>query len=57
METRRINTKKPDSDRVHIRKPRSCLMCSRDFMSGFIGERVCPSCKEKSAWRSGGITA
>ena len=56
METRRINTKKPNSDRVHIRKPRSCLMCSRDFMSGFIGERVCPSCKEKAVWRSGGIT-
>lgn len=57
MATRRIDTKKPESDREHVRKARKCLMCTRDFQSSHIGERVCQSCKETSVWRSGGLAA
>lgn len=57
MASRRIDTKKPQSDRVHVGKERKCLMCSKDFSSSHIGERVCPSCKETSVWRSGGVAA
>ena len=47
------DTKKPTSDRPEIRKARKCLMCSQDFTSHHIGERVCPSCKSTAAWREG----
>jgi hypothetical protein len=57
MATRRIDTKKPESDREHVRKARKCLMCTRDFQSSHVGERVCQSCKETSVWRSGGLAA
>jgi len=57
MATRRIDTKKPESDREHVKKHRKCLMCSKDFQSAHIGERVCQSCKETSVWRSGGLAA
>ena len=57
MASRRVDTKKPESDREHIKKNRKCLMCHNEFMSSHIGERVCPSCKETTVWRSGGIAA
>ncbi len=57
MASRRIDTKKPEPERAHVKKQRKCLMCSNEFMSSHIGERVCPSCKETSVWRSGGIAA
>ncbi len=57
MSSRRVDTKKPESDREHVQKSRKCLMCSGDFVSHHIGERVCPSCKETTVWRSGGIAA
>ncbi len=36
-----------------VKKPRKCLMCQKDFMSGHVGERICSSCKETVDWRSG----
>ncbi len=57
MASRRVDTKKPESDREHVKKNRKCLMCHNEFMSGHIGGRVCPSCKETTVWRSGGIAA
>jgi len=57
MASRRTDTKKPEPDRPHLSKTRKCLMCSSEFVSKHIGERVCPSCKETSVWRSGGIAA
>jgi len=49
--------KKPQSDRVHEKKRRNCLMCQTPFMSNWPGERVCGNCKQSSAWREGGIAA
>lgn len=50
-------TKKPIADREEERKRRCCLMCSKQFMSSHIGERICPSCKGTSTWREGGYAA
>lgn len=33
-------------------KSRCCLKCRAAFESAWSGERVCPSCKGSSAWRS-----
>jgi len=57
MASRRTDTKKPEPDRPQVKKTRKCLMCSGEFTSNHIGERVCSSCKETSVWRSGGIAA
>jgi predicted RNA-binding Zn-ribbon protein involved in translation (DUF1610 family) len=57
MASRRTDTKKPEPDRAPVKKKRKCLMCRNEFNSNHIGERVCPSCKETSVWRSGGIAA
>jgi len=57
MASRRTDTKKPEPDRPPVKKVRKCLMCNGEFNSNHIGERVCPSCKETSVWRSGGIAA
>ncbi len=57
MASRRTDTKKPEPDRAPVKKERNCLMCSGKFNSNHVGERVCPSCKETSVWRSGGIAA
>ena len=46
-------TTKPESERRHVEKPRKCLMHGGQFISSHIGERVCPSCKDTSVWRSG----
>jgi predicted RNA-binding Zn-ribbon protein involved in translation (DUF1610 family) len=34
-------------------KARRCLSCEETFMSQWAGERVCPRCKQTSAWRGG----
>ena len=34
-------------------KLRHCLSCQSEFESEWSGERVCPRCKRKSAWRAG----
>jgi predicted RNA-binding Zn-ribbon protein involved in translation (DUF1610 family) len=57
MASRRTDTKKPEPDRAPVKKTRKCLMCRGEFHSHHVGERVCPSCKETSVWRSGGIAA
>ena len=57
MASRLTDTKKPEPDREPIKKVRKCLMCRSEFNSSHVGERVCPSCKETSVWRSGGIAA
>ena len=57
MASRRVDTKKPESDIEHVNKKRKCLMCGKDFLSRHIGERVCTSCKETTTWRSGVIAA
>ena len=57
MTSRRVDTKKPESDIEHVNKKRKCLMCEKDFLSRHIGERVCISCKETTTWRSGVIAA
>lgn len=51
------DTKKPTSDRPHIRKKRTCLMCASEFHSEWSGERICKACKSTDSWRSGGIAA
>jgi len=38
---------------AEVAKERSCLRCSTRFMSAWAGERVCPRCKQSSAWRAG----
>ena len=34
-------------------RPRICLSCGQNFLSQWAGERVCPRCKQSSAWRAG----
>ena len=34
-------------------KMRACLICSREFLSAWAGERICRQCKSTSAWRGG----
>ncbi|MFD2207201.1 hypothetical protein [Kiloniella antarctica] len=36
------------------KKTRSCLNCREKFVSEWIGERVCKTCKSSLAWKSGG---
>lgn len=36
------------------RKLRTCLCCREDFISDGPGNRICNSCKESTAWSSGG---
>ena len=40
-------------DLVEARRERQCLMCLSHFVSEWSGERVCPKCKQGSAWRQG----
>ncbi len=57
MSSRKTNNSKPEPDNPSEPKQRNCLMCSREFQSRHIGERVCPNCKGTAAWREGGQAA
>ena len=37
----------------YTRKSRKCLMCKSAFSSEWSGERICPRCKGKNAWKNG----
>ncbi len=50
-------TSKPKPERPPVVKKRKCLMCSKDFTSQHVGERVCVNCKGTSAWRESGYYA
>jgi hypothetical protein len=41
------------SDRETVRQ-RRCLKCRAQFISAWIGERVCQDCKRLQDWRLGG---
>jgi len=45
--------KKPESDKIYVRKQRKCLRCQEAFTSAWPGERVCTPCKSSSEWRDG----
>jgi hypothetical protein len=50
--------KLPDEDlgpQTHVQKTRKCLLCTEEFESEWIGERVCTKCKATSIWRSGAL--
>ena len=34
-------------------KRRRCLRCQDEFDSAWAGDRICPRCKQSSAWRAG----
>jgi hypothetical protein len=57
MASRRNDTKKPESDYIHVTKCRNCLVCSKEFTSTHNGHRVCPNCKKITTWRSGVVAA
>jgi len=42
---------KPEPLHTYEAKARRCLMCHKRFTSSWPGERVCPRCKTKEAWR------
>jgi hypothetical protein len=33
------------------RKQRACLCCAKVFESAWVGERICPHCKNSTVWR------
>ncbi len=45
----------PDPDAADAPKTRHCLQCQSEFQSSWAGERICPKCKGKSAWRIGNL--
>ena len=45
--------RKPTTDRSDEAKMRDCLICKRQFLSAWPGERICRQCKSTSAWRGG----
>ena len=45
-----------DGARDDISKTRLCLTCQNAFESQWSGERICPRCKGKSAWREGHVS-
>lgn len=38
---------------VHVAAERRCLQCHEAFMSRWVGERICGSCKGRHEWREG----
>jgi Zn finger protein HypA/HybF involved in hydrogenase expression len=38
-----------------VPKSRKCLTCRGNFLSEWVGQRVCPKCKKKNQWRSGAL--
>jgi hypothetical protein len=43
----------PSRDHSDRAKMRACLVCKRQFLSAWAGERICRQCKSTSAWRGG----
>ena len=41
---------KPEPDRPSEPKLRKCLKCAKEFLSEYVGERICPMCKVKKGW-------
>lgn len=37
----------------HVAAERRCLQCHQAFMSRWVGERICRSCKGRHEWREG----
>lgn len=37
----------------HVAGERRCLQCHEAFMSRWVGERICRSCKGRHEWREG----
>ena len=50
---RRPYLRKAENEQPAETKPRHCLKCQAPFESAWAGERVCPKCKTKRAWREG----
>jgi hypothetical protein len=51
-----MNTSMDDSADCEAKgdvKKRRCLSCEGAFDSQWAGERICPHCKQSSAWRGG----
>ena len=44
---------KPAPEREYASERRRCLKCRELFLSDWLGERICPHCKAKEAWRDG----
>jgi hypothetical protein len=38
---------------IHVAAERRCLQCQASFMSRWVGERICGSCKGRHEWREG----
>lgn len=53
--TGNLYQQKPLSDQV--RKPRKCLMCTKDFDSRSPSNRICYRCKQKHDYRYPGLDA
>ena len=34
-------------------KLRRCLMCGKDFLSEWAGNRICKKCRSSAAWKQG----
>ena len=41
---------KPEQDRPSEPKLRKCLKYAKEFLSEYVGERICPMCKVKKGW-------
>ncbi|MDE0991625.1 MAG: hypothetical protein OSA23_00360 [Rhodospirillales bacterium] len=57
MSFSKSSTSKPEPETAPVIKKRKCLMCTKDFTSQHLGERVCTNCKSTSAWRESGYYA
>ena len=42
---------KPVYDRPEERMKRKCLCCKKEFMSDWIGNRICPKCKDTANYK------
>jgi hypothetical protein len=34
-----------------LEQPRKCLMCAKDFLSSWAGNRICKKCRSSTAYR------
>lgn len=53
MKSRYERRPDPEPPAEEVRKQRNCLMCHDGFSSAWSGERICPRCRSKAAWREG----